>query len=407
MAMHDSGSLRQASRLARLEVSPILSIGALANEMRRAGRPVIVLGAGEPDFDTPEHIKEAAARALRDGATKYTALDGTAELKDAIREKFRRDNGLVYAHEQIAVCAGAKQAIFNAFMATIDPGDEVVIAAPYWATYADIVLICGGRPVFAPTAQENGFRLQPEDLAKTLTRRTRWLLLNAPSNPAGAVYSATDLERLLDVVRAHPNVWTLSDDIYEHILYDGRSFATAAAVAPDLQARILTLNGVSKSYAMTGWRIGYAAGPASLINAMAVVQSQSTSCPSSIGQAAAVAALGGPQDIVRERCAIFQRRRDMLVAMLDSIGGLACRRPEGAFYAYVDCRGVLGKRTVDGKRLDTDADFCSYLLAQHNVAVVPGSAFGLSPYFRVSYAASDSNLVEACRRIAGACAALS
>ncbi len=399
-------AFRRAERIAAIQVSEILRIGALAAERRKQGRPVIVLGAGEPDFDTPDHIKDAAIRAIRAGQTHYTVLDGTAELKAAIRDKFRRENDLDFAPSEITVGAGAKQVMHNAFMATLDPGDEVILAAPYWTSYADMVLIAGGRPVAVPCSERNGFRLQAQDLEAAITPRTRWLLLNSPSNPSGCAYSAAQLKPLLQVLLRHPQVWLLSDDIYEHLLYDGMQFATGALLEPSLRDRTLTVNGVSKSYAMTGWRIGYGAGPKDLIAAMAVVQSQSTSNACSISQAAAVEALNGPQDIVSQWRRAFQRRRDFVVDRLNAIEGIVCPKPEGAFYTFASCAGLLGRRTPDGRRIESDSDFCRYLLDACDVAVVPGSCFGLAPYFRISYAASDSDLKEACDRLARGCAAL-
>jgi aspartate aminotransferase len=395
-----------AQRLAAIGVSEILAITAQAAALKQQGRPVIILGTGEPDFDTPDHIKEAAARAMREGATKYTTLDGTAAMKSAVREKFKRENDLDVALDEITVGARAKQVIYNAMMATLNPGDEVIIPAPYWVTYADIVLICGGVPVIVPCAEQNGFRLKPEHLERAITPRTRWLMINSPSNPSGAAYAEADYRPILDLVMRHPQMWLMVDDIYEHIVYDGFKFTTPAAIAPELKARTLTINGVSKAYAMTGWRLGYGAGPKPLIKAMAVAQSQSTSCPSSISQAAGIAALLGPQDIVRERCAEFQRRRDIVVTGLNAIAGLNCFKPQGAFYTFASCAGVLGKRTADGKKLTTGSDFCAYLLSAQDVAIVPGSAFGLGPYFRISYATSVAELQEALRRIAIACADL-
>jgi aspartate aminotransferase len=399
-------SFRPAQRLAAIGVSEILQITARANELKKQGRPVIVLGAGEPDFDTPDHIKQAAIRAIERGDTKYTALDGTPQLKEAIRLKFERDNGLVYASSEVTVGTGAKQVIYNAFMATLNPGDEVIIPTPYWVSYSDIVSICGGVPVLLPCSEAHGFRLTAGQLEAAITPRTRWLMLNSPSNPSGAAYTAEHYRPLMDVLLRHPQVWVLADDMYEHILYDGLAFATPAAVEPALKDRTLTVNGVSKAYAMTGWRIGYAGGPRELIQAMAVVQSQSTSCPSSVSQAAAVEALTGPQEIVAERCASFQRRRDLVVDALNAIPGLQCRKPEGAFYTFASCAGVLGRHTRDGQRIESDADFCRYLLQAHDVAVVPGSCFGLAPFFRISYATSELQLESACARIARACAEL-
>lgn len=402
-----SSPFRSAERLAAIGVSEILKITALANELKRQGQDVIVLGAGEPDFDTPQHIKDAATRALAAGATKYTTLDGTPELKAAIAAKFRRDNGLDYTTAEITVSAGAKQILYNAMMASLGPGDEVVIPTPFWVSYSDIVAIAGGKPVLVPCSEANGFRLAAEDLERAITPYTRWVFLNSPSNPSGAAYTEAQYRPLLDVLLRHPHVWLAVDDIYEHIIYADFRFVTPAAIEPGLKARTLTINGVSKAYAMTGWRIGYAAGPRPLIQAMAVVQSQSTSCPCSISQAAAVQALNGPQHIVQERRALFEARRDLVVAALNTIDGISCRVPEGAFYTFASCGGLLGRTTPDGKLIGSDKDFAEYLLRAVGVAVVPGSAFGLAPYFRISYATSVSELEDACRRIASACAALS
>jgi aspartate aminotransferase len=406
----DTGSatmpFRRAERIATIQVSEILRIATVSTQRRKAGRPMIVLGAGEPDFDTPEHVKEAAIRAIRAGQTKYTALDGTAELKGAISSKFRRENQLDYALDEISVGAGAKQVMHNAFLATLDAGDEVILAAPYWTSYADMVLIAGGRPVPVRCAEHNGFRLSAAELEAAITPRTRWVLLNSPSNPTGAAYSAAQLRPILDVLIRHPHVWLMSDDIYEHLVYDDLQFVTAAQLEPSLKARTLTVNGVSKAYAMTGWRVGYGGGPRALIAAMAVVQSQSTSNPCSISQAAAIEALNGPQDTIAEWRQVFQRRRDRVVDRLNAIEGIACRRPEGAFYTFASCAALIGRRTPDGTRIDSDSAFCRYLLDAHDVAVVPGSCFGLAPYFRISYAASDADLGEACDRIALACKAL-
>ncbi|MCM2313408.1 MAG: pyridoxal phosphate-dependent aminotransferase [Steroidobacteraceae bacterium] len=397
---------KRAQRIAAIQVSEILRIGALAAQRQREGHPVVVLGAGEPDFETPDHVKEAAIRAIRAGQTHYTVLDGTAELKSAIQGKFRRENGIDYALDEITAGAGAKQVMYNAFMATLDPGDEVILAAPYWTSYADMVAIAGGRPVPVRCTEENGFRLQAQDLEAAITPRTRWLLLNSPSNPSGAAYDEQQLRPILQVLKRHPQVWLLSDDIYEHLLYDGQRFVTAAQLEPELKDRTLTVNGVSKSYAMTGWRLGYGAGPKALIGAMAVVQSQSTSNPCSISQAAAVAALNGPQELVAQWRDAFQRRRDFVVERLNAIEGISCRRPDGAFYTFASCAGLIGRRTPAGAVIDSDSAFCRYLLESHDVAVVPGSCFGLAPYFRISYAASDADLGEACERIAAACAPL-
>lgn len=399
-------AFRAADRLGAIGVSEIVRLTQEANQLKRQGQPVIVLGLGEPDFDTPAHILEAAQQAMARGETHYTVLDGTAELKAAIQHKFKHDNGLDFAQSEITAGAGAKQILYNALMASVNPGDEVILPAPYWTSYADMVLIAGGVPVVVPCTEANGFRITPEQLEAAITPRTRWVFINSPSNPSGAAYSAEQLRPVLEVVERHPQVWLLADDIYEHILYDGRAFATPAAVLPSLRDRTLTVNGVSKSYAMTGWRLGYGAGPKALIAAMAVVQSQATSCPSSISQAAAVAALTGPQDVVRERCQAFQDRRDLVVGALNASPGLRCRVPEGAFYTFASCEGVLSRTTPGGMLLRTDADFCAYLLREHHVAVVPGGVLGLAPYFRISYAASTADLQEACARIQRACQAL-
>lgn len=397
-----SSLFRPSSRLSAIGVSEILKITGLATELKREGRDVIILGTGEPDFDTPDHVKEAAARAMQAGATKYTALDGTPELKMAIRAKFKRDNGIDFAQDEITVAAGAKQVLFNAMIATLEPGDEVIIPTPYWVTYADIVLIAGGKPVLVPCQEANGFRLVADDLARAITPRTRWVMLNSPSNPSGAAYSRADYRPILDVLVDRPHVWLMVDDIYEHIVYDDFRFTTPVAIEPRLRDRTLTVNGVSKAYAMTGWRIGYAGGPSGLIRAMAVVQSQSTSCPSSISQAAALAALNGPMDIVNERRRSFQARRDLVVTALNAIEGISCRVPEGAFYTFASCAGLVGRSMPDRQRIESDVDFAEYLLRSVGVAVVPGSAFGLAPYFRISYATSTPELEEACRRIAAA-----
>ena len=402
----DEVGFRPASRIASIGVSRILQIGARASAMKREGQPVIILGAGEPDFDTPDTIKQAAKAAIDRGETKYTALDGTPELKQAIAAKFRRENGVDYALGEITVSTGAKQVLFNAFMASIDPGDEVIIPTPYWTSYSDIVEICGGVPVLIPCDAEAGFRLQADQLEKAITSKTRWLLLNSPSNPSGAAYGEADYRPLIDVLLNHPHVWLMVDDMYEHIVYDGFEFVTPVALEPRLQQRALTVNGVSKAYAMTGWRIGYAGGPKALVKAMSVIQSQSTSCPSSVSQAATVEALNGPQDFLAERRESFRRRRDMVVSGLNAIEGIVCRAPEGAFYTFAGCAGVIGKTTPKGKRIETDSDFTDYLLEDALVAVVPGSAFGLSPNFRISYATSEAELEEALRRLASACSAL-
>ncbi len=399
-------AFRSASRIGSIGVSKILMIGARAAARKREGRPVIVLGAGEPDFDTPENIKEAAKAAIDRGETKYTALDGSPELKKAVAEKFRRENGVDYAVDEITVATGAKQILFNAFMASIDPGDEVIIPTPYWTSYSDIIEICGGVPVLIPCDAASGFRLTADRLEKAITPKTKWVLLNSPSNPSGAAYGEADYRPLLDVLLRHPHVWLMVDDMYEHIVYDDFDFVTPVALEPALKSRTLTINGVSKAYAMTGWRIGYAGGPKAVIKAMAVIQSQATSCPSSVSQAAAVEALNGPQDFLAERQASFRRRRDLVVSALNKIDGIECRVPEGAFYTFASCKGMIGRTAPDGKRIESDTDFTDYLLETVDVAVVPGSAFGLSPYFRISYATSEAELTEALSRIAAASAAL-
>jgi aspartate aminotransferase len=402
-----ASGFQPAKRISAIGVSEILKIGATAARLKRAGRPVIVLGAGEPDFDTPDHVKVAAEAAIRAGQTKYTTLDGTVELKQAISDKFRRENGLDYALDEITAGAGAKQVIHNALMATLDPGDEVILAVPCWTSYIDMVLIAEGTPVRVLCGDNNGFRLQAEQLEAAIMPRTRWLMLNSPSNPTGAAYSAEQLRPILDVLKRHPHVWLMQDDIYEHLIYDDMPFVTAAQLEPELKSRTLTINGVSKAYAMTGWRVGYGGGPRELIAAMAVVQSQSTTNPSSVSQAAAVAALNGPQDLLIERRAAFQRRRDIVVDGLNAIDGIVCRKPEGAFYVYASCAGLIGKRTPQGATIESDNAFCRYLLEHHDVAGVPGSCFGLAPFFRLSYAASEQDLREAIRRIANACRELS
>ncbi len=391
----------------RIQPSPTIAVTNKAAELKAQGRDIIGLGAGEPDFDTPDFVKEAAIEAIRAGKTKYTAVDGTPELKAAIREKFRRDNGLDYALDQISVNVGGKQTIFNALVATLDPGDEVVIPAPYWVSYPDIVQFCGATPVVLPCPLEAGFKLQPAQLDAAITPRTKWVLLNSPSNPTGAAYSFDELKALTDVLLKHPHVHVLTDDMYEHIVYDDFRFASIAEVEPRLYDRTLTVNGASKAYAMTGWRIGFAGGPKQIIKAMAKIQSQSTSNPCSVAQAAATAALNGPQGFLQERARAFQVRRDLVVSMLNQATGLSCPRPEGAFYVYPDCSGLIGKTTPTGSRLANDEDVTGYLLESEGVAVVQGSAFGLSPAFRISYATSTELLEEACRRIQRACAALS
>ena len=394
-------------RMSRIKASPAAMISARAMEMARAGRDVIALSAGEPDFDTPDPIKMAAMRAIVEGKTKYPPLTGIPELREAICRKLERENGLRYAPDEVIVSNGGKQVIYNALAATLDPEDEVVVPAPFWVSYPDMTLLAGGTPVVAPADAANGFRLTPEQLERAITAKTKWLILNNPGNPSGAVYSAGDLAELAGVLRRHPHVWVLADDIYEHIVYGGGPFSTIAQVAPDLHERTLTMNGLSKAYCMTGWRIGYGAGPKALIAAMAKVQSQTTSGASSISQWAGVEALDGDQTFIRDNLAVFEERRDLAAAMLDQANGLSCRAPNGAFYLYVDCAGTVGKQTPDGGLIENDGDFAKYLLDAEEVAVVHGEAFGLSPHFRVSYALATDRLEEACRRIQRACASLS
>ena len=398
--------MQPSAALARISPSPTLAVSARVAELQRAGVDVIGLGAGEPDFDTPDHVKDAAIRAIRDGKTKYTQVDGIPELKAAIVAKFARDNSLTYGMDQVTVNVGGKHTLFNALVATIDAGDEVVIPAPYWVSYPDIVQFAGGVPVIAPAGAEQDYKLSPAALEAAITPRTKWVILNSPSNPTGAAYTAAELRALGDVLVRHPHVWVLADDMYEHIVYDGFRFTTIAEVCPELYERTLTVNGCSKAYSMTGWRIGFAGGPAWLIKAMAKLQSQSTSNPCSIAQAAAVAALDGPQDFLAERARAFQSRRDLVVSMLNQASGIVCPRPEGAFYVYPSVAGLIGKTTPKGVTIDTDEAFVGYLLDEARVAAVHGSAFGLSPAMRISYATSEELLREACERIQTACAAL-
>ncbi len=397
--------IKLASRLGRFQQSASRVASQRAAELKAQGRDIIVLTAGEPDFDTPENVKQAASRAMARGDTKYTNTDGTPELKQAVAEKFKRENGLTYAIDQISIGNGGKQVLLNALMATLEPGDEVIIPAPYWVSYPDLVRLAEGTPVFVRCPQNHGYKLMPEALEAAITPRTRWLMINSPCNPSGAAYDRAEMKTLTDVLLQHPHVAVLTDDMYEHILYDGNEFCTPAAIEPKLYDRTLTVNGVSKTYAMTGWRIGYAGGPRDLIKGMAKIQMQSTSNPSSISQAAAVEALNGPQEIVRQRCEEFRKRRDVAVEMLNQAPGIVCPRPEGAFYVFPSCAGVLGKRTPEGKEIGTDEDFTTYLL-EHGVGVVHGAAYGMAPHFRLSFALSMERLVEACRRIQTACAAL-
>jgi aspartate aminotransferase len=395
-----------ADSLARIKPSATIAVTDKARALKAAGRDVIGLGAGEPDFDTPENIKDAALRAIREGKTKYTAVDGIPELKAAIAEKFRRENELDYKPEEISVGTGGKQVLFNALMATLNPGDEVIVPAPFWVSYPEIVALAGATPVIVPTTEADGFKLKPGPLEAAITPKTKWLILNSPSNPTGAAYTRADLKAITDVLLKHEHVWVLTDDMYEHLVYDDFVFTTPAQVEPALKARTLTMNGVSKAYAMTGWRIGYAAGPSMLIKAMAKLQSQSTSNPSSISQWAAVEALNGPQGFIPKSREVFRERRDLVVSMLNQAPGIDCLRPEGAFYVFPSCAGTLGKKTASGKVLETDEDFVTALLEETGVAVVQGSAFGLAPFFRISYATATEHLEEACNRIQRFCAGL-
>jgi len=395
-----------AKSLSRIKPSATMAVSQLARELTAQGRDIIGLGAGEPDFDTPDNIKAAAIDAIQRGETKYTTVDGLPELKKAICGKFKRENGLDYKPSQITVAPGGKPVIFNAMFATLNPGDEVIIPAPYWVSYPDIVMMAGATPVFIEASIESGFRITAAQLEAAITPQTKWLIFNSPSNPSGAAYSHAQLKALTDVLLRHPNVWILADDMYEHLLYDGMKFATIAQVEPKLYDRTLTMNGVSKAYAMTGWRIGYAGGPEILIKAMANVMTQSTSNPSSISQWAAVEALNGTQHFIPERAAIFQQRRDLVVSMLNQANGITCPKPEGAFYVYPSCAGTIGKQTPSGKVIKTDEDFVTELLAAEGVAVVQGSAFGLAPHFRISYATSTEALTAACERIQRFCASL-
>ncbi|MCR9150562.1 MAG: pyridoxal phosphate-dependent aminotransferase [Rhodobacteraceae bacterium] len=393
--------------LARVKPSPTIAVTNKARELKAAGRDVIGLGAGEPDFDTPQNIKDAAKRAIDAGRTKYTAVDGIPELKAAICEKFRRENGLSYTPAQVTVGTGGKQILYNALMATLNPGDEVIIPAPYWVSYPDMVLLAGGTPVPVAAGIETGFKLTAEALEAAITPRTKWFIFNSPSNPTGAGYTRAELRALTDVLMRHPQVWVMSDDMYEHLVFGDFTFCTPAEVEPGLYDRTLTCNGVSKAYAMTGWRIGYAAGPLALIKAMGTIQSQSTSNPCSVSQYAALEALSGPQDFLAENRKIFERRRDLVVSMLNTAPGITCPVPEGAFYVYPEISGLIGKTSAGGVTITDDEAFAAALLEEAGVAVVFGAAFGLSPYFRISYATADAVLEEACRRIVSFCEALS
>lgn len=395
-----------ANRLGRIKPSATLAVTAKAGELKAAGRDILGLGAGEPDFDTPDFIKDAAKEAMDSGKTKYTNVDGTPELKDAIIEKFKRDNGLEYSRDEITVGTGGKQVLYNALMATLNAGDEVIIPAPYWVSYPDMVLLAEGEPVIVDCPASTNFKMTAEQLEAAITPKTKWIIFNSPSNPTGAGYTHDDLKELTDVLVKHPHVWILTDDMYEHLVYDGFEFCTPAQVEPKLKDRTLTVNGVSKAYSMTGWRIGYAGGPKELIKAIAKIQGQSTSNPSSISQAAAVAALNGDQSFMTEWVEAFKTRRDLVVKLLNECEGIECPNPEGAFYVYPSCAGCIGKKTPDGKIIENDEDFVSYLLEAEGVACVHGAAFGLSPHFRISYATSEETLKSACERIQRACGAL-
>jgi len=395
-----------ANRLKKIKPSATLAVTAKAAELKAAGKDIIGLGAGEPDFDTPEYVRNAGCAAINGGQTKYTNVDGTPALKDAIIAKFKRDNNLTYARDQIIVGTGGKQVLYNALMATLNPGDEVIIPAPYWVSYPDMVILGEGTPVFVECHADANFKMSAAQLDMAITPKTKWVILNSPSNPSGAGYTHAEMKALTDVLLKHPHVWVMTDDMYEHLVYDGFKFCTPAEVEPKLYDRTLTVNGVSKAYSMTGWRIGYAGGPKELIKAMAGVQGHSTSNPSSISQAAAAAALNGDQSFLKEWVKSFGARRDLVVSMLNQAPGIQCPRPEGAFYVYPSCAGCIGKRTPEGKIIESDSDFVTYLLESEGVATVQGVAFGLSPHFRISYATSEKALEEACRRIQRACAAL-
>ena len=394
-----------SNNLKRIKPSPTLAVTQKARELKAAGKDVISLGAGEPDFDTPNNIKQAAIKAINDGDTKYTAVDGTPVLKDAIIKKFKRENNLDYQADQITVGAGGKHVIYNAMVATLNEGDEVIIPAPYWVSYPDIVLLAGGKPIILKCSEKQGFKINPLELEKSITKKTKWIILNSPSNPTGACYSEEDIREIAKVLVKHSHVYILSDDIYEHVAYEGFKFFTIAQIAA-LKERVLTMNGVSKAYSMTGWRIGYAAGPKEIIKAIAKIQSQSTTNPSSISQAAAVEALNGTQDFIKERATSFQERRDFVVKALNDIVGIECLNPDGAFYVFPSCKGLIGKKDSNGKQIKTDTDFVQSLLENSGVAVVQGSAFGLEGFFRISYATSIENLKKALEKISSFCKGL-
>ena len=400
------GKMMLANRLSLIKPSPTVAVTAMANELKAAGQDIIGLGAGEPDFNTPEHIKQAANEAMAENRTRYTAVDGIAELKQAICNKFGRDNNIFCTPDMITVGTGGKQVLFNAFMASLNPGDEVIIPAPFWVSYPDIVLLAEGRPVIVKCGQSQNFKISPDALENAITEKTKWIILNSPSNPTGVGYTAADLQSLAEVLRKYPHVHIMTDDMYEYLIYDDFKFSTLVEIAPDLQERTLTCNGVSKAYCMTGWRIGYATGPRELIKGIAKIQSQSTTNPNTIAQYAALAALKGPIDFLSKNNAAFARRRNLVVARLNKISNLKCNMPDGAFYVYPSCDGVIGKKTPNGSLLKTDSDYVTYLLEAEGVACVQGTAFGLSPYFRISYATSDELLTEALNRIERATNAL-
>jgi len=395
-----------SNNLKRIKPSPTIAVTQKARELKASGKDIIGLGAGEPDFDTPDNIKQAAIKAIKDGDTKYTAVDGTPALKDAIVKKFKRENNLDYQVDQITVGAGGKHVIYNAMMATLNEGDEVVVPAPYWVSYPDIVLLAGGKPVILECNEKQGFKINPSELEKTITKKTKWIILNSPSNPTGACYSEKDIREIAKVLEKHPHVYILSDDIYEHVIYESFKFFTIAQIE-SLKDRVLTMNGVSKAYSMTGWRIGYAAGPKEIIKAIAKIQSQSTTNPSSISQAAAVEALNGTQKFIKERATLFQARRDFVVKALNEIEGIECLNPEGAFYVFPSCKGLIGKKDNKGNDIKKDTDFVQSLLENNGVAVVQGSAFGLEGFFRISYATSMENLQKALEKISSFCKSLS
>ena len=396
-----------AKRMSLIKPSPTMAVTKMAAEMKAAGQDIIGLGAGEPDFDTPDHIKNAAIEAIKNGETKYTAVDGTPALKKAIAKKFYKDNSIKYNIDEIIVSVGGKQVLYNALMSSINPGDEVIIPSPFWVSYPDMVSLAGGVPIIVEGKEKNNFKIQPEDIRDKISTKTKWIIINSPSNPTGSSYSAEELRDIGNLLLEYENIFVMSDDIYEKIIYDDFKFFSLAEVVPELKDRILTVNGVSKAYAMTGWRIGYAGGPKHLITAMSKLQSQSTSNPSSISQAAALAALEGPEEFLLERNEKFKTRRDMVVKMLNECNGLSCIKPSGAFYVYPSCSGIIGKSSKEGKLIENSIDFSAYLLESVGVAVVPGSAFGADPFFRISYATSDSILEEACNRIKKACEQLS